>query len=96
MADPRMKIPSPAHPITIARNGARVIVRLGGEVIADTANALTLREASYPPVYYIPRADVAMALLEPSPTASYCPYKGSFLLLRAHRRPRACRRRVVL
>jgi uncharacterized protein (DUF427 family) len=76
MADPRMKIPSPVHPITIARSGSRVIVRLAGEVIADTANALTLREASYPPVYYIPREDIVMAHLERSPTASYCPYKG--------------------
>jgi uncharacterized protein (DUF427 family) len=37
---------------------------------------LTLREASYPPVQYIPREHVDMALLERTPHATYCPYKG--------------------
>lgn len=76
MTDPRMRIPGGDHPITIARNGSRVIVRLADRIIADTTSALTLREANYPPVHYIPRADVVMSALEPSPTASYCPYKG--------------------
>jgi uncharacterized protein (DUF427 family) len=71
-----MKIPSPDHPITIAPNPARVVVTLSGRVIADTRAALTLREASYPPVQYIPRKDVDMALLERTSHATYCPYKG--------------------
>jgi uncharacterized protein (DUF427 family) len=71
-----MKIPSPDHPITIAPNPARVVVTLGGRVIADTRAALTLREASYPAVQYIPRQDVDMALLERTSHATYCPYKG--------------------
>src|SRR6218665_3755167 len=70
------KIPGPDHPITIQRNPARVVVKLGGKVVADTVNSLTLREASYPPVHYIPRQDVDMALLERSQHQSYCPYKG--------------------
>ena len=53
-----------------------MIVTLGGRVIADTREALTLREASYPPVQYIPRKDVDKAALTRSDTASYCPYKG--------------------
>ena len=68
--------PSPDHPITIERNANRVQVRTGNTVLADTANALTLREASYPPVQYIPRADVDLAQLKRSTHASYCPYKG--------------------
>jgi uncharacterized protein (DUF427 family) len=76
MTDPRMKIPGGDHPITIVRNGSRVIVRLADQIIADTTDALTLREAKYAPVHYIPRADVVVSLLEPSPTTSYCPYKG--------------------
>jgi len=52
------------------------VVRLGDTVVADSRKALTLREASYPPVHYIPRADVDMALLEPSTHQTYCPYKG--------------------
>jgi uncharacterized protein (DUF427 family) len=72
-----MKLPGPDHPITIELNPARVIVRSAGRVIADTTSALTLREASYPPVQYIPRTDVDMSLLTRSDHASYCPYKGN-------------------
>ncbi|SEH64553.1 Uncharacterized conserved protein, DUF427 family [Rhizobium tibeticum] len=71
-----MKIPGPDHPITVRKNPARVVVKLGGQVIADSRNALTLKEASYPAVQYIPRADVNMALLTRSDHHTYCPYKG--------------------
>jgi uncharacterized protein (DUF427 family) len=71
-----MKLPGPDHPISIARNSKRVRVVFEGEVIADTTRALTLREAGYPPVHYIPRADVAMSRLVRSTRASHCPYKG--------------------
>jgi uncharacterized protein (DUF427 family) len=76
MSDKPRKIPGPDHPITIERNPARVTVTVAGRVIADTRNALILREASYPPVQYIPRADVDMSLLERAQHATYCPYKG--------------------
>ena len=76
MSDKPIKIPGPDHPITTERNPARVVVTLGGRVIADTRNALTLREASYPAVQYIPREDVDMSLLERTDHSSYCPYKG--------------------
>jgi uncharacterized protein (DUF427 family) len=76
MSDKVIKIPGPDHPITIEHNARRVIVTLGGKVIADTTDALTLREASYPAVQYIPRKDVDMAALERTDHASYCPYKG--------------------
>jgi len=52
-----MKLPGPDHPITITPASGRVVVRFGGEVIADTTHALELREASYPAVLYIPRGD---------------------------------------
>lgn len=71
-----MKIPGPEHPITLAPTAGRVVVRAGGRVIADSRNALTLAEASYPPVQYIPRADVDMALLSATDHATHCPYKG--------------------
>ena len=69
-------IPGPDHPITIKRNPNRVVVSTDGLVIADTVNALTLREAGYPAVQYIPREDVHMELLELSDHQTYCPYKG--------------------
>ena len=76
MSSRPIRIPGPDHPITIEPSPGRVVVKLGDKVVADSRNTLTLREASYPPVHYIPRADVDMALLEPSPHQTYCPYKG--------------------
>jgi uncharacterized protein (DUF427 family) len=77
MTNKSIKIPGPDHPITIEANPSRVVVRVGGEIIADTNNALTLREASYPPVQYIPRRDVDMDALTRSEDTTYCPYKGN-------------------
>ena len=71
-----IKIPGPDHPIAVARNPNQVIVTFAGHVIADTREALTLKEASYPPVFYIPRQDIHMALLQRTEHATYCPYKG--------------------
>lgn len=71
-----MKLPGPDHPITITPELRRVTVTLGGTVIADSTRALSLQEASYPPVLYIPRDDVRMDQLERTDHATYCPYKG--------------------
>jgi uncharacterized protein (DUF427 family) len=76
MTDKPMKIPGPDHPISIDANPSRVVVTVGGRVIADTRNALTLREASYPAVQYLPRRDVDMAALKRSEHTTFCPYKG--------------------
>ncbi|MFZ0385924.1 MAG: DUF427 domain-containing protein [Solirubrobacteraceae bacterium] len=69
-------IPGPDHPITIETSSAHVVVTAGATVVADSSNALTLHEANYPPVYYVPLDDVDSELLESSDTTSYCPYKG--------------------
>ena len=71
-----MKIPGPDHPITITPNPKRVSVLLGGEVIAETTRAMTLKEASYAPVQYIPREDARMAAFHRTQHATHCPYKG--------------------
>jgi uncharacterized protein (DUF427 family) len=71
-----IKLPGPDHPITIERNPRRVVVSIGGRVLADSRDALILREAGYPAVQYIPRKDVDMTPLERSAHATYCPYKG--------------------
>jgi uncharacterized protein (DUF427 family) len=84
-----MKIPGPDHPITITPNPQRVIVRLGDQTVASSTRALTLRESNYPPVQYIPRADVDMSLLARTAHATYCPYKGNaayYSLAQAERR----------
>jgi uncharacterized protein (DUF427 family) len=72
----QVKLPGPDHPIFIQRNPARVVVSVAGRVVADTRNALTLREAAYPPVQYIPGEDVDFSQLERTDNSTYCPYKG--------------------
>jgi uncharacterized protein (DUF427 family) len=76
MKEKLIKVPGPDHPISIERNSARVVVSVAGDVIADTCDALTLREADYSPVQYIPREDVDLSRLKPTDHATYCPYKG--------------------
>ena len=76
MKEKLIKVPGPNHPISIERNSARVVVSVAGDVIADTCDALTLREADYSPVQYIPREDVDLSRLKPTDHATYCPYKG--------------------
>jgi uncharacterized protein (DUF427 family) len=71
-----VKIPDATHPITIRPTEAHVTVRLGGSVVAETDRALSLAEASYPVVQYIPLEDVDQSLLERTTTQTYCPYKG--------------------
>jgi uncharacterized protein (DUF427 family) len=76
MKQKQIKVPGPDHPISIQHNRARVVVSVAGRVIADTRNALVLREAEYPPVQYIPREDVDFSQLERTDHTTYCPYKG--------------------
>ena len=70
------RIPGPDHPIEVTPDASHIVIRIGGRVLADTRSALTLREASYPAVHYIPRKDVDMSLLERTDHHTYCPYKG--------------------
>jgi uncharacterized protein (DUF427 family) len=76
MADRAIKVSGPDHPISIEANPSRVVVKVGGEIIADKSDALTVREASYPSVQDIPRRDVDMASLTRSEHTTYCPHKG--------------------
>ena len=76
MSEKQVKLPGPDHPISIERNSARVVVSVAGRVVADTRNAMTLREAAYPPVQYIPAEDVDFSQLERTDRVTWCPYKG--------------------
>ncbi|MBW4022229.1 MAG: DUF427 domain-containing protein [Proteobacteria bacterium] len=77
MTEKTIKIPGPDHPISIEPNPRRVVVTLAGKVIADSRAAVTLREARYAAVQYVPRGDVDMSALARSVTETYCPYKGN-------------------
>jgi uncharacterized protein (DUF427 family) len=68
--------PGPDHPITIEPAGRTVTVRRGGTELARSTHVVELREADYPPVYYIPLEDVDRSRLAGSRRHTYCPYKG--------------------
>lgn len=68
--------PGPDHPITVEPAHRHVTVRAGDVLVAETDRALELREAAYPPVLYVPEADVRPGMLRPSDQHTYCPYKG--------------------
>ena len=68
--------PGPDHPITITPTSQRVRITVNGQVVADSTAALSLQEADYPAVLYLPRADVDQSLIERTEHQTYCPYKG--------------------
>lgn len=76
MSARQMLVPGPDHPISITPTRGRVTVTVAGKVLADSRYALSLKEAAYPAVQYIPRKDVDMAQLQRSSHQTYCPYKG--------------------
>jgi uncharacterized protein (DUF427 family) len=76
MSDRAVRLPGPDHPITIEPHPKRVVVTVGGKTVADTQEALILREASYPGVVYVPRKDVDLSLLVRTDHSTWCPYKG--------------------
>ncbi len=71
-----MKTPGPDHPITVTPAGRRMRARIGQHVIADTADAVLLKEADYPAVVYFPRAGVETGFLSKTDKTTHCPYKG--------------------
>ncbi|HEV3380959.1 MAG TPA: DUF427 domain-containing protein [Trebonia sp.] len=71
-----VKIPDETHPITVSPTGGHVTVRVSGVTVAETDKALSLAEAGYPVMQYIPIADVDQGLLTPTDTQTYCPFKG--------------------
>jgi uncharacterized protein (DUF427 family) len=68
--------PTAEHPITVVPTGGRVVVKVDGEIVADSVDALTLQESTYPAVQYIPLGDVVQKALSRTDTSTYCPYKG--------------------
>jgi uncharacterized protein (DUF427 family) len=71
-----VKQPGPDHPITITAHQGRVLALHHGHIIADSADVLILKEASYKAVAYFPRDDVEMSVLGRTDLDTYCPYKG--------------------
>lgn len=67
---------NPEHRIALAREAKHVRVVAAGATIAQSSDAITLRESAYPPVFYFPRRDVRMDNLVRTDHHTYCPYKG--------------------
>lgn len=57
--------------------GRHVVVEVGGQAIADTRRAVRVCETSHPPVFYIPRDDIAGGVLERARGGSWCEWKGT-------------------
>ena len=71
-----MNRPQPNHAVSIDPDHATVTVRTAGRAIAQTRQALVLRETGHQPVHYIPRRDVDQNVLERSDRVTHCPFKG--------------------
>lgn len=67
---------NPKHLLRVLPAGRHVRVSAGGETIAESSEALELFEGDYAPVFYLPRKDVKMGKLTPTPSHTWCPYKG--------------------
>ncbi|WP_109126813.1 DUF427 domain-containing protein [Dyella sp. C11] len=76
MAAREQRIPGPDHPISVTPSADHIVVRVAGKIVADTRASLSLQEANYPVVHYIPRKNVDMSLLQRTDHHTYCPYKG--------------------
>lgn len=76
MSERPVRQPTAEHPITVTPTGGKVTVTVNGMIVAESDRAVTLQESTYPPVYYIPLADVLASALQRSETTTYCPYKG--------------------
>jgi uncharacterized protein (DUF427 family) len=66
----------PYSRIDVRETSRHVVVRVHGEVVAETRRAKVLFEAGLPPRWYFPAEDVRRELLEPSDTQTTCAYKG--------------------
>ncbi|MDQ3506180.1 MAG: DUF427 domain-containing protein [Actinomycetota bacterium] len=64
------------RPPSIQRTARHIVVTVGGQIVADTTRAWRVCETSHPPVYYVPREDIAADVLDPGRGSSYCEFKG--------------------
>jgi uncharacterized protein (DUF427 family) len=70
-------IKDPYHRVDTRRTDSHVVVRAGGEVVAESDRALLLFETGLPVRAYLPLEDVRQELLTPTDTQTVCPYKGT-------------------
>ncbi len=82
------------RPPALDRSDEHVLVRFGGEVIADSRRSVRVLETSHAPVYYLPPEDVHMAYLELTGRTTFCEWKGAAsyadVVVGEQRAPAAC------
>jgi len=82
----------PYHRFDCHHTSEVIVVRVGGQVVAESRRAIKLFETSIPPRYYIPIADVTPGCLEPSTSPrTYCPYKGEAAYFNVYTGRTTCR-----
>jgi uncharacterized protein (DUF427 family) len=67
---------NPDFKIVFEPSPRRVRVMAGGETVADSTAMRLLHEPNHLPVYYFPRGDVRMDLLQETAHETHCPWKG--------------------
>jgi uncharacterized protein (DUF427 family) len=67
---------SNSRPISFEPSPKRVRAIIGNETVADSLDTMLVLEKGHLPVYYFPRQDVRLDLLECSDHRSRCPLKG--------------------
>jgi len=65
------------RPPAVERSDEHVVIRFGGQVVAESDDAVRVLETSHPPVYYLPRASFAEGVLVEAPGSSLCEFKGT-------------------
>jgi len=66
----------PFHRVDARRSSRHVVVRVGGQVVADTREPVAVFETGMPVRWYVPDSDVRSELLTASGTTTTCGYKG--------------------
>ena len=66
----------PFHRVDVRRTSRHVVVRAGGETVAESRRAYALFETGLPTRYYLPTQDVRLEKLRSSTLTTICPYKG--------------------
>jgi uncharacterized protein (DUF427 family) len=64
------------HVLFFEDSPRRVRVMFGGQTVADSRRVKLMHEQGHLPVYYFPRGDVRMDLLEATDLTTHCPFKG--------------------
>ncbi len=66
----------PDYAVGISPSSDAVVVRRGDVIVAESQRALRIDESFHESVWYLPRDDVRMDLLERTDHSTYCPFKG--------------------